>query len=271
MAEAGPPEVEAHLRRERLVLAERHAAEQGRLAGGRAGGERRVGPEAEAIDEPVEPAPAPAVPAQRGDEQDGVRPALTGEEIGGSWPGEPPRGLRERADRRNPGAPPRRDGEQDALPGSRARGEPRRQPAAEAPGTRRLEHLELDRADVPEARPERRAVERREATLGTARAADERHRADQRGRRPPAEERDGEGCSEHDRRRRRDPAEQQPGHEGAEGEVARTLPQGRHARGQALRCPYGDTCGRSAASFFAPMPGMRSSSSTEPKPPCATR
>ena len=90
--------------------------------------------------------------------------------------------------------------------------------------------------------PQRRT--RRERRGGTARGA----------RRGPPERR---------------PGEQEPGHERVQRDVARMAERRRRRLG---RPPdHTRTLSRSAASRVSPIPGTWSSSSTEPKPPCASR
>ena len=101
-------------------------------------------------------------------------------------------------------------------------------------------------------------------------AADDRQRhqpneewrkADRRGREhgSPGDEGGGRGSAR---------ADQQSPDEAGEDEVARVRAQDGRKRGGSAHTV---TWSRSAAMRFSPMPGMRSSSFTDPKPPCCSR
>ena len=113
----------------------------------------------------------------------------------------------------------------------RARAGARRRAATPREHGRRGEHAPA--ADAPRAR--------RAATAGAAR------------RRPP---------------RRRSPSSS-PATSAREDEVPRMLADGGERAAVAPTRPQTRTCSRSAARRFSPMPGIWSSSSTEPKPPCS--
>ena len=269
MGQPGDAEVLARGLVERLVLAENHSPRQGGARRVEAAADRALGRPAHRIERSRNAAaPAPRDPHALGEEPP-VRPA----------PAQPAVALAQRQ-QAAPGhdllphvhARPAGRAHDDALPHPAAAREPDESGSCRAAtdGARPLEHVAARRGLCPDQRTQRGPVERREPNLGEPGAGEHGARGEQR----EAGTRDGAG----DRRAGEEP--RQPGG----GERA-----GGHGRGEHPRDERGEdevtgvrakglerpdhTVTRSfrAAIRAGPIPGTRSSSATERKPPCSWR
>lgn len=140
----------------------------------------------------------------------------------------------------------------------------------------------MDRYVAADERMKRGPVEPDEAGVGGEPPAHERRCAEHADERVEAERTRGEeddgGDEEGEARRVR--ADQQAGDECAQDEVARVAAGSRsnahecrrvRRSGWRRQVPQTVTWSRRVAIRFSPMPGMRSSSFTDPKPPCCWR
>ena len=159
-----------------------------------------------------------------------------------------------------------RDAGEDGFPGASTARQPHER--AFSSGARRARCLEQRCAAgelVADQRVQRGRVQRGEARVRRGGSADQRHRGQRRHHRsqPHCAGRQQADCRDQARRRQRPVPDKEPGDQRPEDQVPRV--------GACLRRDQTVTWSRSAAMRFAPMPGMRSSSLTDPKPPCCAR